>query len=269
MKIHPAAWLVWAAGAALCAVSTTNPFYLLLLCAIAWFVHAAQWQPGPSSRSFKVFLLFALGAVVIRTALVALTPLVPGSAPITTGTFVAALTEGLRLGTLLVVFGTFNSVSDPSSILKLAPRRFHEAGLAASLALSIAPRTIATVGRVREAQRLRGIHVSGLRTLPALAVPVLETGMEEALTLAESMDARGHGRGARTRYRPDRWDAPAVLIAVAAALTGAAFGSALISGAPSLSMPSFPVEWPEVSAALVAAELVVALPAFVPRSNQR
>ena len=269
MKIHPAAWLAWATGAALCAVSTTNPFYLLLLCAIAWFVHAAHHTPGPASRSFKVFLLFAVGAVAIRTALVALTPLVPGSAPITTGTFVAALVEGLRLGTLLVVFGTFNSVSDPSSILKLAPRRFHEAGLAASLALSIAPRTIATVGRVREAQRLRGIRVSGLRTLPALAVPVLETGMEEALTLAESMDARGHGRGARTRYRPDRWDVRAVAITVLAVVTGGAFGSALISHAPSLSMPAFPVEWPEVAPALVAAELVLALPAFLPRGVER
>ena len=265
MKIHPAAWLAWATGAAICAVSTTNPFYLLLLCAIAWFVHSAHWVPGPAARSFKVFVLFAVGAVIVRTALVGLTPLVPGSTPVTTGTFVAALVEGLRLGTLLVVFGTFNSVSDPSSILKLAPRRFHEAGLAASLALSIAPRTIATVGRVREAQRLRGIRVKGLRTLPALAVPVLETGMDEALTLAESMDARGHGRGTRTRYRPDRWDVRAVLVCIAAIVTAGAFGSALLTGGSSLSMPAFPVEWPDVSPALLAAELVLAIPAFVPR----
>src|SRR4029453_2064934 len=73
------------------------------------------------------------------------------------------------------------------------------------LALSIAPRTVAMVGRVREAQRMRGMHTSRWRALPALAMPVLETGMEDAVTLAESMDARGHGRGTRTRYRPEHW----------------------------------------------------------------
>lgn len=265
MRIHQGAWLLWASAAAMVAISTTNPFYLLLLCAIAWLVHAAHLVPGPASRSFRIFVLFAIGAIAIRTALVALAPLVPNSAPIETGTFVASFVEGLRLGTLLVVFGTFNSVSDAASILKLAPRRFHEAGLAASLALSIAPRTIGTVGRVRDAQRLRGIRISRLRALPALAVPVLETGMEEALTLAESMDARGHGRGARTRYRPDRWNVPSGVLALSCLAALTAFGLAFFDNAATLSMPSFPIGWPQVSVALLAAEMALAVPAMLPR----
>ena len=36
--------------------------------------------------------------------------------------------------------------------------------------------------------------------------------MEEAVTLAESMDARGHGRGRRTRYRPARWTPAAIVV---------------------------------------------------------
>ena len=266
MTIHQGAWLVWATGAALCAVTTTNPFYLVLLCAVAWVVHAAHWVPGPASRSFRIFVLFAVAAIAIRTALVGLTPLVPNGTPLEVGTFVSAFVEGLRLGTLLVVFGTFNSVSDPGAILKLAPRRFHEAGLATSLALSIAPRTIATVARVREAQKLRGISVSGFRTLPALAVPVLETGMEEALTLAESMDARGHGRGTRSRYRPDRWNGASFLFVVGALVTGMAFVIAAAGHDSSLSMPAFPVEWPDVSAVLVVAQIGLALPALFPRA---
>lgn len=265
MKIHQGAWLAWATAAAICAIATTNPFYLLLLCAIAWVVHAAHWVPGPSSRSFKIFVLFAAGAIVIRTALVALTPLVPDANPLSTGTFVAAFVEGLRLGTLLVIFGTFNSVSDPSGILKLAPRRFHEAGLAASLALSIAPRTIERVGRVREAQRLRGIKISSFRTLPALAVPVLETGMDDALALAESMDARGHGRGPRSRYRPERWNRVSLLLVGMAAVAAVAFGLAFAQHSATLSMPSFPLRWPEVSIWLVMGELGLAIPAVLVR----
>lgn len=268
MRLHQGAWLAWATGAAITAISTTNPFYLLLLCAVAWLVHAAHWVPGPASRSFKIFVLFAVGAIAIRTSLVALTPLVPNSAPMGAGTFLSAFVEGLRLGTLLVVFGTYNSVSDPASILKLAPRRFHEAGLAATLALSIAPRTIETVGRVREAQTLRGIRFSRLRALPAVAVPVLETGMEEALTLAESMDARGHGRGSRTRYRPDRWNAPSAALVGGALVAAAGFGVALFNHASSLSMPSFPIRWPEVSTALIACEIALAAPALLPRARR-
>ena len=134
-----------------------------------------------------------------------------------------AALEGARLAALLIVFGTFNAVTDPSAVVRLAPRRFHEPALAASLALSIAPRTIASAARVREAQQLRGIRIPRWRSLPALAVPVLATGMEEAVTLAESMDARGHGRGRRTRYRPERWTAAAVLVAAAATVAAGAF----------------------------------------------
>ena len=117
-----------------------------------------------------------------------------------------AALEGMRLATILVVFGTFNAVTDPFGVVRMAPRRFHEPALAAALALSIAPRTIASAQRVREAQTLRGLRTTGLRSLPALAVPILETGMEDAVTLAESMDARGHGHGTRSRYRPQPWD---------------------------------------------------------------
>ena len=54
-----------------------------------------------------------------------------------------AALEGARLAALLIVFGTFNAVTDPFGVVRLAPRRFHEPALAAALALSIAPRTIA------------------------------------------------------------------------------------------------------------------------------
>ena len=47
--------------------------------------------------------------------------------------------------------------------------------------------------------------------------------MEEAVTLAESMDARGHGRGRRTRYRPEHWTPAGVAVTVTAALAAGIF----------------------------------------------
>lgn len=238
------------------AFTTTNPFYLFVLIAVCWFVYTANRLPGPQGRSFRMFLFFAAVTVVLRTVLVVF-------ATVNVSNIVYFALEGLRLGTLIVVFGTFNSVTDPYAVVKLAPRRFHEPALAAALALSIAPRTIDAAGRVREAQELRGIRTTRWRSLPALAVPVLETGMEEAVTLAESMDARGHGRGRRTRYRPQSWSPAAVAVAAASTVAMLVFVASALAGAGGLLPPTDPLVWPQASLGLLAAELLLAGPGLL------
>lgn len=255
-SLHPAAWIVWATCAGMAAFTTTNPFYLGLVIAISWFVFATNRPDGPEARSFRIFLMFAAITVALRTTLVIF-------GTIDASNIVYAALEGLRIATLLIVFGAFNSVTDPFGVLRLAPRRFHEPALAAALALSIAPRTITAAGRVREAQQLRGIRVTGLRSLPALAVPVLETGMEDAVTLAESMDARGHGRGRRTRYRPERWSGAAVAVAATAAAGMFIYFAAAFTERGDLQPSTDPLHWPQVSTALVLAALLFALPGIV------
>jgi energy-coupling factor transport system permease protein len=62
------------------------------------------------------------------------------------------------------------------------------------VALAFVPSTIAAVGAVREADRARtGGRVVRRGRLLRQVVPVLETGMERAVGLAESMDSRGFG----------------------------------------------------------------------------
>lgn len=250
--------MVWALCGALVAMATTNPFYLVPLIAVAWVVHAARSRPGPQARSFRIFLLFGLVTIATRTALDVFSP------EITAGGVIVAALEGLRLAAILAIFGAFNTVSDPFGVLRLAPRRFYEPALAAALALSLAPRTIEAAGSVREAQRLRGIPTNKLSSLAALAVPVLETGMEEAVTLAESMDARGHGRGRRTRYRPQPWAWPSLATVAAGCGALALLVTHLRSGGESLSVSGFPLQWPSVSAWLLGAIALLAAPALVP-----
>ena len=95
---------------------------------------------------------------------------------------------------------------------------------------------------------------------PALAVPVLETGMEDAVTLAESMDARGHGRGRRTRYRPDRWTREAALTAAAATIAGGVFLTAAWTGHGGLHPVTAPLAWPRVEPALLGVIGLLAVP---------
>ena len=257
---HPAAWILWSSLAGLSAFVTTDPVYLLLLWAVAWFVYTAHRVSEPTAASFRMFLIAGIVTLVLRTTLV-----VFGTVDVSSIAYAAL--EGLRLATILIIFGTFNAVTDPFGVVRLAPRRFHEPALAAALALSISPRMVSAVQRVREAQRLRGIRVAPLRSLPALAVPVLETGMEEALTLAESMDARGHGRGTRTRYRPQPWTRTTVLVVVAAAAAFALFLSASIGGWAELHPSTAPLAWPEADPMLLVAIALLALPGFLRRGT--
>lgn len=254
--MHPGAWFAWAAASGLVAATTTNPFYLLPLFGAAWLVHSAHRRPGPQSRSFKVFAFFGLLTIVTRTSFVLF-------GTIEREAVAFAFLEGLRLAVMLAIFGTFNSVCDPFRLLRLAPRRFYEPVLAAALALSMAPRTLDSVTRVREAQALRGMHGSRWRSWPAMAVPVLETGMEEALVLAESMDARGHGRGPRSRYRPEPWTERSTAIAGAAVVALAVFVWFAMDGAGELLVSTYPLRWPGADLVLVAAVALTAAPAAI------
>lgn len=256
MTLHPAAWIGWATCAGIVAFTTTDPLYLSVLVAVAWFVYATNHVPGPTARSFRMFALAGVAAIAIRTTLVFF-------GTVDASNVAYAALEGARLAALLIVFGTFNAVTDPFGVVRLAPRRFHEPALAAALALSIAPRTIAMAGRVREAQQLRGIQVSRWRALPALAVPVLESGMEDAVTLAESMDARGHGRGRRTRYRPATWTAAGVTTLAASVVAAAIFVAAAWTGHGDLQPSTDPLMWPASSPWLIAMILLLALPAVL------
>jgi energy-coupling factor transport system permease protein len=254
-RLHPGAWICWSTCAGIVAFLTTDPVYLLLLWAVAWFVYATHRTPDATARSFRFFVIAGIFAMALRTALVFL-------GTVNAANVAFATREGLRLATILVVFGTFNAVTDPFAVVRLAPRRFHEPALAAALALSIAPRTVMGAQRVREAQRLRGIHVSPLRSLPALAVPVLENGMEEAVTLAESMDARGHGRGRRTRYRPQPFTPAAACLVLSSAFAAGVFLSASFGRWAELHPASF--ARPEAAPALIGAIALLAIPGLLP-----
>lgn len=256
--MHPGAWFAWVFGAGAVAIATTNPFYLAPLFVAAWTVHSRKGVAGPAARSFRTFVLFAAVAVAARTLLVVFSP------PLSWSGVAYAGLEGLRLGTLLVLFGTFNSVTDPFRVLRLAPRRWHEPALAAALALSIAPRTMEAAAKVRESQRLRGIEVKSWRTLPALAVPVLATGMEDAVTLAESMDARGHGSGRRTRYRPDVFGRAAAVTTALGVAAAATVVAVALRGGGALSVSTYPLQWPGAEALPLAAALSFVVPAFLP-----
>ena len=118
------------------------------------------------------------------------------------------------------MFGAFNSVVSHSELVQSTPRAFYEVGLVVVVGARV--RAVDARRRshdVREADRARtGGRVVRRGRLLRQIVPVLELGLERAVTLAESMDARGFARGgAGPRDRTAGWCGVASLLALGGA----------------------------------------------------
>jgi energy-coupling factor transport system permease protein len=216
--LHPSAWLAWLAATAVFALVVTNPLYLVLAFAAIMVVHLSfPPDDSPVARAVRVFLLIGVVLLGFRLVFVSLltdygtttlfvvpriqTPSWLGGfgvgGAVTAEVLVTNAIEGFRLIVVLVAFGVFNARADLGAIVRSVPSGFRDVGLVVCIAVAFVPGMLQTVRDVRDAQRLRGEW--GLRRLaPSLAVPVLGMSLERSMTLAESMDARGYGRGEAT-----------------------------------------------------------------------
>lgn len=245
--LHALAWAWWALAAAATVQLAPSPVYVVLVVAIAALVVESHAPTGPLARAFPLLVTFAVAFVGLRVVLTALTthggpdvlvrlpalslPAVLGGftvgGPVQTSVILRSVAEGVVLVGVVAAFGAFNAVVSHHELVRIAPRAFHELGLILTVALAFVPSTVAAVTAAREADRARTGGRARRRGRPwRLAVPVLESGMERALHLAESMDSRGFGH--RSPGRTERaagWLALGSLLALGgafAALVGRA-----------------------------------------------
>lgn len=232
MSVHPAAWIAWLTAVAVFVFVVSNPLYLVLALGAVLVVHISFPKTvSRAARAVRSFLVLGIVLLIVRVFFVALITN-PGETiililprvevPRWLGGFglgglvsaevlVAAATDGLRLIVLLVAFGVFNAHADVASLVRTVPSVFRDAGLVVSIAMSFIPGMLRAARDVRDAQRLRG--EKGRMLAPSLAVPIIGLGLERALLLAESMDARGYGRGETPRLaRGVLWSGLAAIV---------------------------------------------------------
>jgi energy-coupling factor transport system permease protein len=236
---HAGVWMAWALAAAACVELAPSPVYVALVIAIAGLAVAWHARPGPYARAFPILVGVGVFFAVARTVLTVLTTHGVGEVLFTTpdvtlprlfggftvgGTIelpvmVQSLAEGFAIVGVMAVFGAFNSVVSHSELVQSTPRAFYEVGLVVVVALAFVPSTLAAIADVRDADRARtGGRVVRRGRLLRQILPVLELGMERAVTLAESMDARGFARtGAGPRDRVAGWCGVASLLSLAGA----------------------------------------------------
>jgi energy-coupling factor transport system permease protein len=233
---HAGVWLVWALAAGTCVQLAPSPVYVALVIAIAALAVSAHARPGPYARAFPVLVGVGVFFAVVRMLLTVATTHGLGDVLFTTPSFhlpqllggftvggtvelpvmLQSLAEGFAIVGVMAVFGAFNGVVTHSELVQSTPRAFYEVGLVVVVALAFVPSTLAAIGDVRDADRARtGGRVVRRGRLLRQLVPILELGMERAVTLAESMDSRGFARaGPAPRDHVAGWCGVASLLAL-------------------------------------------------------
>ena len=224
---HPYAWTLWLAAGMVAVLVTRNPLYLTILLLAAGFLYtillrrlkktqvdAAHNQPL-AWQSIVYLALFMWAFSILFNALTVHVgdhvlfslpshwPVIGG--PITLESIVYGFVTGLTFVSLILIFSIYNSVLGPQTILRLIPGFAYQTGVAVSIAISFIPQTVIAWGEIREAQRLRGHKVKGLRDALPLFVSLLGYGLDRAIQLAESMDARGFGGRLLPVDRRETW----------------------------------------------------------------
>lgn len=238
--LHPLAWWIWAGSLAIAVARASS---VLLSCAIVGVVAIIVYtksENAPWAQSFYWSLKIGLWVIAIRVTtgiligiptvgrtlftlpLIPLPSWMPGvriGGHVTYERLIATAHDGIMLATIIALLGAGASLASPHRLLRSLPVMIYEFGVAVVIATSVLPQLVTSSLRIREAQRLRGQDVRGLRSWKRIALPLLEDSLARSLDLAAAMDARGYGISRkRSRYRPNPWRISEYLVCATAIL---------------------------------------------------
>lgn len=171
---------------------------LVLLLQTSWR-RARLFLLGIAVSSFGLFLIFPLTAQTGSHPLWN-GPILPviGSIDVTREELAAGAVQTLRLATVALAFALWALKLDHDRLVR-ETRLARRSVLTVALATRLIPTLERDAAGFVEALRGRGVEVEGLRGRSRLLAPLVASSLERALTLAESMEARGYGRPARAR----------------------------------------------------------------------
>ena len=157
--------------------------------------------------AFAVFLNF-VSAHLGTTVLFALPDAIPGvGGPYTLEALASGVSGGLTIAAAILAAAPFSLLLKSYEVMDALPPALSRTGTAIAASLNLVPAVATSFAEVTEAQRLRGWRPRGPRSWSEVVVPVVLTSVEGSIQLAESMESRGYGSGARTSMRAVRLSA--------------------------------------------------------------
>lgn len=270
MSARPVA--AWSACCLFIDLSTTNPTYKVMVLAAALSALVA----GVGLRRIRGVLIAVLFIAVFATllnfvsahlgatVLFALPAQVPAlGGPYTLEALVFGAVGGITIAAAILSAAPFSLLLDSHEVMDALPAALSRTGVVIAASLNLVPAVATSFVQVTEAQRLRGWKPSGPRAWMEVVVPVVLTSVEGSIQLAESMEARGFGSGARTAMASRALRRSDWLLAAAAGAASATFAVAHAAGwaadwfpYPTLTLPTVH-PWPVVACLLLFAPVLV------------
>lgn len=204
--IHAMAWALWLTAVVILLSVTRNPLYIALV--LLWVAVVTSSAALAQPLAPRLLSPWRFGLVVMPTAalinglhvhvgatvLLTLPPTLPLiGGPLTLEAVVYGAVNGLAITTLLAACTLVMRALTVHEVIGLIPRAYYPVAVVATIALTFAPLTLRQWQAIREAQAVRGHQMRGVRDWLPLFLPLLLSGLERALQLAEAMSARGFG----------------------------------------------------------------------------
>lgn len=227
LSLHPLTWWIWAIGLAIAVIRFDSTMFTLCCVGAVAVVVLVNRDSAPWGNSFNWTLKIAAWILCVRTLIgvligvpipgttlfsVPIVPLphwMPGiriGGNVTYERLTSAVTEGVLICAIIVIFGAAASLTSPHRLLRVLPVYIYEFGISIVIATSVLPQLVSSVTRIRQAQKLRGQSLRGFASWRRVAIPLLEESLARSLDLAAAMDSRGYGISKkRSRYRPIKW----------------------------------------------------------------
>ena len=227
LSLHPLTWWIWAVVLAISVIRFDSPVFTVTCVGAVAVVVFLNRDDAPWGKSFNWTLKISLWILMIRTIIgvligvpipgttlftlpkVPLPDWMPGiriGGAVTLERISSALTEGIVICGIIIIFGAAASLTSPHRLLRVMPVYIYEFAITVVIATSVLPQLVSSVARIRQAQMLRGQSLKGFASWRRVAIPVLEESLARSLDLAAAMDSRGYGVSKkRSTYRPIKW----------------------------------------------------------------
>ena len=225
--LHPLTWWIWSFAVAICVARVNAPVFAIVSVGVLGVIVYFFRDDAPWGKSFIWTLKLAAWILLIRTFIaVSIGVPIPGTTifslpqiplpswmpgvriggAVTIERISSAISEGLIICAIIVIFGAAASLTSPHRLLRVLPIYMYEFGVSVVIATTIVPQLVTSFSRIRTAQRLRGQSTKGLASYRRVAIPLLEETLARSLDLAAAMDSRGYGISRkRSKYRPITW----------------------------------------------------------------
>jgi energy-coupling factor transport system permease protein len=223
IELDSRAWLSWGLGAMLPLLLGRNPWLtaevLIIVLVVrgtwldrraahgnAWFVRIALVMAA-ISVVFNVLTVHAGDRVI--ASLPDFWPVVGGD--MTWNAVAYGLVSGVTLFGMVLTGITVAAMVRWIDLFHLLPPRLAPIAVTGSVAWAFLPQTAIAWTNIREAMAMRGHRFRGARDFLPILVPLLASGLERSLAMAEALEARGFGLPAQRRESRTRKQATSTL----------------------------------------------------------